>query len=224
MNTILSSMNRILFAFSVFFVLSVSSCQSEVQREDIQNNAESYFFKFFNAQEQAAILAIKATFDKGINRDFEWDDISRAYDYHAKTIRIDLLNGVPFTLTYPYDGTFDFQNYTAELNQLPFITNECGFQNAETKQKINYYCLNLEQRYFDYLQELSKSSSFIANFAEAYQKSKSLTPTIKEKLLFSAKEELDFMNLDHQQLYMWLHLLASEEIMAMHKYKQLPKW
>lgn len=221
---------------NLILVLFFSSCQNEIKtplapeteskevKVEVDNLAvvttkSALFAKYFTTEEQAILLKIKAIYEKGISDGFTFDDIGEAYSYNAGVLKSDLFNKIPHTLTFPYNGKFSLSTFEKEINKLSFITKKCGFQDTQTEKLINYYCPNLDEDFFAFLEEGSAGSKLIKDFHNDYMAQKVINNEIKRNMVLMSDEELDFDNFNHQLFYMLFHIYVNEEQKAMEKLK-----
>lgn len=170
--------------------------------------------RFFTPKEVEAMLAIKAEFEGGLRKGLELRSVAYAYEQHAIRMRLNYFDKTPVIYQYPFNGKFDFSRVESYANSLPFMTRKCGFQIEATKEVVNYYCPSIHQPFFDYLTEIGQSSSIISNFAKEYPEVKAILPGIKQQMLMSSNEELDFEKWDHQLFYLLFHCWVNEELIA----------
>lgn len=164
------------------------------------------------------LMAIKTVFEE-----FICDGISASpnnkncYLTHAQSFAYDFMNDIPYTLNFPYDGTFDLSQVENEANGLSFLTKNCGFQDQSTGEVIHYHCMKAEGAWMDYLEYLGQSTDLIGNIQLIYKEAKTINSNIKQRLTLGAANDLDFGKEDHQIFYMMMHLLINEERIASEK-------
>ena len=197
-----------------------SSTKEEVPKnQQASNDSDNLASTFFDAATFQQIKAIKQLFDEGLLEGYNNRSESYVYEQHALRMRLDLINNESYLAAYPYNGKFDLSGKEDLVSGLPFLTKNCGFQNEKTNVIEHYYCLGLEGRYFDYLEQLLPNT-LIANFVEQYKKIKTINADMKYNIVMHSLEELDFNNLDHQLFYMLFHICVNEERIAVEKMKQ----
>jgi len=214
-------LTKVLFLFLLGFSFILSCKQNTATTKPtkkIVSTDNSVFSEYFDAGIQSTILKIKAEFEKGIDDGFNFDEIGKAYKYHAVTLRSDMFNELPYTLTFPYDGTFQLANYEEEMLSLPFFTKKCGFEDTKNDRIINYWCLNLLSDFINYLDKVGGNYPLAKQFSEVYKTKKTITPDLKQSLLLHS-EGMDYNNFDHQLIYMLLHLSINEERIALDQLK-----
>lgn len=189
------------------------------EKSSIEIKGEELFKEHFTSEEQALILKIKVAYEGGIVDGFTFDNIGEAYTYNSTVLRGDLFNEIPHTLTFPYNGKFTLSTFEKELPKLSFITKKCGFQDAKTKEVVNFYCPNLNENFFNYLDKVGKNNNLIQKFREEYLSTKTITDSIKQSMILNSTADLDFNNINHQIFYMLFHIFVNEEQKALEKVK-----
>jgi len=179
----------------------------------------SLFATFFEEATVTQLNKIKEEYETGIKDGFSFPILGEAYKYNSSMFRTDILNDIPYTLTFPYNGKFDLTKHEERVKSMGFFSKKCGFGDKQTDEIIHYWCLSLDETFFSYLDELGKDNEFIKNFAEGYQRSKGITNEMKQRLIWLDEMTIDFNNYDHQVFYMLFHVLINEERIAYEKVK-----
>lgn len=177
---------------------------------------------FFSVSEINALQTIKKNFEKGITNEKFDRPLSYYYESHAQRLRLDLFNKFPLTLNFPYNGDFSLSEVAAQVKELSFLTQKCGFQ-KEDKTIQHYYCFKQSSNFMDFQKALSNENSFIDFLLKDYQSNKSLSTKVKEGILLTGDESFNFEIEEHQLVYLFYHLLINEERMALEKVNELEK-
>lgn len=204
---------------SSFFILLISGCKQEGDVVsavvDIPSETPSTFISAIASsdKESEVLNTLVTEFDSkmcGASKDRSIED---CYKLHANEMRMNFMQKHPYTSTFPYDGSFDL-SMVSSIDSLNFLTKKCGFQQKESGKVINYYCLKSEGRYMDYLKRIQSESPIILTFYKEYQDSKTISPNIRQGVMISSLEDLDFSKEGHRLFYMIFHLLTNEEKLA----------
>ncbi|MEM6773144.1 MAG: hypothetical protein AAF597_21405, partial [Bacteroidota bacterium] len=171
-------------------------------------------FSHFPPEVLDALVTIKTRFEQGLRIGKEQRSVGYAYEQHAIRMRLDFFDKAQITNNYPYNGQFSLAEVKAAVDQLPFFTDKCGFAVGEQDQVVNYYCPALDENYFSYLGQLSDPEGIISTFVSNYREAKTITPMMRQKMVMSAQESLDFDNWDHQLFYCLFQCWVNEEVQA----------
>jgi len=218
------------FLSSIFGLLLFSllvGCSNESKTEqtttaiiaDEAVSSESVAANFFSTTELQAIVKIKNRFEQGLRQSFEKRTVGYAYTQNALRMRLNFLEKDDSDMPFPFNGTFSFAELSEELDKLPFVTEQCGFLIDATKEQVNYYCLAMDENYFNYLNAIPDENGLIGDFVKMYKEKKSINPQYRQGFLMNAMENLDLNNWDHQFFYMLMQCWRNEELMAYFKTK-----
>ena len=194
--------------------------ETSVKEVEVSTQENTDIFDFLSTEEVTAMRAIQKAFEQyicdGIS---ESKNNKNCYLTHAQGFSFDVFNDISYKLSFPYNGVFDLSQVDEHVSKLQFLTKNCGFQNEDTGEIINYHCLKLESGWMDYLQILGESSSLIKEFHNGYQATKTVTPDMRQSLVLRASNDLNFEQEGDQLFYMLTHLLVNEEKIAHEKIK-----
>lgn len=193
---------------------SSSHIAISVQEQNALAMRESIFNDHFELAEKAAVLSLKNIFDQGLQQGLENQPLTYAYEQHALRMKLDYFNNETFEQFYPYNGAFTLAKHATLCRSIPFLTNQCGFQKEDTKEIINFFCLNLNENFFAYLAELGKTSSLIQDFQDSYQQNKAIVPQDRQNMLINSSEALELTSFDHQLFYFLFHACVNAEHQA----------
>ncbi len=170
-------------------------------------------FQQLTPEVAAATLEIKAKFDAGLRKyESAERELSTLYEQNSRRLRSHLLAQETFRQVFPFDGEMTLEGVSDLVEQLPYCTKKCGFQ-TETGT-VNYYCPSTDAGFFSYLASISPSSPIITAFHDSYLEKRMIAPEIRQQMLLSGLEELDFTNPDHQLFYALFQLWINEEMRA----------
>ncbi|MEM6397708.1 MAG: hypothetical protein AAF741_15270 [Bacteroidota bacterium] len=176
--------------------------------------AQSLIANYFPEEVLLATDRIKASFEAGIRLPSEADSsLVYLYKQHARRLRLHFFDKDPISGVFPFNGKASLSQQAELVDRLPYMSGLCGFQ-KESGETINYYCPNLDETYFDYLEELGKNSEIITEFARTYQETKVIIPAVRQQMLMNAIEDLDLSDYDHQLFYSLFQFWVAEEISA----------
>jgi len=219
------------WAVGILLTVLLPACTPEPQPAETvqlpepspQSSGPSIATQYFSDAEMQALHTIKAEFEKGLRVGKEKRTVGYAYTQHANRMRLDFFDEAPINNSHPFNGAFTLSMVQTSVEQLPFVTRKCGFEVKEVEKTINYYCLSLDENYFNYLDELGATSALIKEFATVYKTNKTVTPAIRKGMVMESLEQLDMDNWDHQLFYLLFQCWTNEELMAYQKVKALQK-
>ena len=71
----------------------------------------------------------------------------------------------------------------------------------------------------EFLDTVGKESSLAAFLFEDYTTNKTITSAAKQNILLNSEKELDFTKPEHQIIYLFFHVFANEERLALDNLK-----
>ncbi len=177
--------------------------------------------KFFAPQEATSMNRVKQVFDEGLKGVSKNRTLPELYRDHAQRMRMDYFNKYPYTLNYPYNDKFDLSLVQAEIPNLSFLNKKCGFQIGDPSAPTNiyHYCLSNKGSFIDFMEDLSKENTLIANLHKDYISKKTISPEVKQLLVINSLDDLDFDKPEHQVVYMFYQILINEERLASNQLK-----
>ena len=72
-----------------------------------------------------------------------------------------------------------------------------------------------------FLEKIGETNTLIASLQEDYKTNKTITNRVKQIITLHSKDELDFTKIEHQIIYLFFHVFANEERLAVEKVKSL---
>ena len=66
-----------------------------------------------------------------------------------------------------------------------------------------------------------RTNTLIASIQEDYKTNKTITNQTKQSITLNSKEDLDFTKIEHQIFYLFFHVFANEERLAVEKVNAL---
>lgn len=209
-----------LMFFLLLFQLLVGCSNDSGPEQDATDKAiasASIAADYFSATEMNAIIKIKNHFEEGLRQSFEKRTIGYAYTQNALRMRLNLIEEDNSEMPFPFNGDFSLLEFSEDVEKLPFFSKKCGFLAKISDEQVNYYCLAINENYFNYLAVVSDGNGLIDGFVNMYKDKKSITPEYRQEFLMNGMEKLDLNNWDHQFFYMLQQCWRNEELIAYFK-------
>lgn len=194
--------------------------QEVVAHPSIFIDSNSLFSDYFSDEIGHIAHQIKEEFEAGIRLPSEADSsLAYLYRQHARKLRIQFMDQDPMLPLFPFNGKLLLSDRKELADQLPFMSYLCGFQ-TEDGEPVHYYCPSLHEAYFEYLEVVGRSAPVLAQFVHDYQGNKTITTSIRQLMLMSSIEDLDFSDYDHQLFYCFFQLWVADEMQAYLKVRE----
>lgn len=160
------------------------------------------------------LLRLHAAFTKGVQTGLKNRSDAFAYEQNQLKIRQQVFDQQTINHLFPFsEGQLRLGNI-GETSELALFSDQCSFASDSTDLVVRYTCLSKDESFLSYLNEQAASSSIITGFVESYRASGMITDGIKQSLILSKAEGIDFNNPHHQLFYALFQLLLVEEMEA----------
>lgn len=150
-----------------------------------------------------------------------YSEQDECYGMHDTAVKTDYLQGIPMAINFPYNGSFDWGPLKAHPDFSDYWSEKCGF--AIEQEIVNYICPNIEGETRVWLDSLAKTNELVDIFKTDYYETIEIDQTQQQQFFLSAKEKLDFTNLDHRAFYWTFHLTLAELSDAIKKITAIQK-
>lgn len=189
------------------------AAKSANQSTTPSNTELGTFSNFFPDSVMQSTRRIKAAFENGL-RDYAGPErpLSYLYEQNARALRMHFLAEETFRFVFPFNGKMSLEELATDTDRLPFVTRNCAF--VVDSVTYHYYCPSLDSMFFAYLASVEPPSPLISNFVETYRSQRTITPAIRQQMLLSGLEELDFEQPDHQLFYALFQFWVYSEMRA----------
>lgn len=199
-------------------ILLAVGCASEPTPEterELPNETVAYTLgEHLSDEATTATLAFKTAFDEGL-RDYAGArrTLAELYERNALQLRLHFLEEETFSSVFPFNGKLRPERLTELMEDLPYMTNNCGFQTPDG-EVVHYYCPGTDEDFFGYLAAVGRNNVLVEQFRTTYLDKKIIEPAFRERMLLTAADEFDFTNGDHQMFYALFQAWILEEARA----------
>lgn len=169
---------------------------------------------WFDPATATAVSDLKQQFDDGLlAHGGGATDIPYLYEQNALRLRMHFLEEESFSFLFPFNGKMSLSEEEELAGRIGFMSYDCGYQPARDTI-VNFFCPAADSTYFAYLANVQPNSILIDRFRESYLADRVITPSMRQAMLTSAREELDFSSPDHQLFYALFHLWVLDDMQA----------
>ncbi len=199
--------NSLLSFWAFIIILIISSCSYEKKNTDVNNQSEKSLVKYFSARD---ITALRKFADSFFISECDQKQVKDCFRMHSHQIKSDFLQKIPRRISYPFNIKSGIDKIVPEDILYNLWNFDCAYQ-LPNQSKMNYYCLNLEGPFIDYLAEQKIKNAFIGSYYSGLIDASGMSSQLDQMMVLQSEDELDFSKLGHRILYLAHHLSVHDE-------------
>ncbi len=201
-------MRSYIIPFGAFIVLLlISSCSSEKKKKEVSDRVDKSLEKYFSDHE---LTALQEFADSFFVTECDQKPVEECFTMHSHQIKSDFLQKIPRNISFPFNIPSGIDQIVPEGILYNLWNFDCAYQ-LQNDTRVNYYCLNLDGPFIDYLAEQKNEYPFIHNYYAGLTEASGMSSQIDQMMVLQSEDELDFSKLGHRILYITHHLSIHDE-------------